>query len=196
MTSTVSRGKILPRVDKKKGSKTQDIKQADPWKDWAPQWRGDVATTAGVHDLQERHAPTIAMAHPDGPARQSIRRRIVDARLWDAMTSPQQRAALQIVAAYEAMSRGLGRVTSDWARVPGSGGASALSDGQSRFLDLYMDWVTACQKKKISHAMIVDVLVFGKSFRTVDRERRQRAGSARRNMMDGLDTYAVQQGWR
>ena len=194
MPTILSRKKTPLKIENKSKNKTRGIKK-DAWADWAPVWRQDAKAAAGVHDWQEAKSPTIEMAHPDPACQHKIRRRFMDARLWGDMTEPQQRAAQRIATSYEAMSAGLGRVTSDWTRVPGSG-QSAMSDGQSRFLDNYMDWATACAREKLSHAMVLDILCFGKSCRTVDTERRQRKGNARENLMAALSLYARLQGWR
>lgn len=184
----------------------------DPWDDWSPQWRVKArresaatgkASGDGVHDKQEKHSPTqAATLSPHDPAVTAARdgnapkprRRIVDARLWEAMTPVQQHAARQVVAAFEGMSRGMGYAGSDWTRV--RGGKSSLSETQTRHIDSYVEWAAACQREKISHAMILDILVFGHSCRAVDRDRRLRAGSARENFIAGLDLYCRLQGWR
>jgi len=176
----------------------------DPWADWRPEWpqtpRGRRKAAApdkpsGVHAWQEKRSPTTPVqlrgAAADGAG---ARRRIVDARLWDAMTGAQQDAALQIAEAFEAMSSGLGYRTSDWQHIPGTaaGGAGAA---HSRLIHGYVEWTKNCHREKISHAMVVDILVFGSSCRQQDRDRRLRGGSARRNLMDGLTLYCLLQGW-
>lgn len=177
----------------------------DSWADWRPEWPATATrrhrqkptatqTPISVHAQQEKIAPTIPVVLRGAPAGGTARRRIVDARLWDAMTDAQQDAALQIAEAFEAMSRGLGYVTSDWQRLPGAGGGNAGAV-HSRLIHGYVEWTKSCHRDKISHAMIVDILAFGVSCRQQDRDRRLRAGSARRNLMDGLTLYCLLQGW-
>lgn len=173
----------------------------DPWADWRPGWtqnkktRENPTKTGDIHAQQEKQNPTEAVrlrgAH-DGDA---ARRRIVDARLWDAMSPAQQDAALQIAEAFETMGRGLGYVTSDWQRIPGASGAGNAGAAHSRLIHGYVEWTKQCHREKISHAMIIDILVFGFSCRQQDRDRRLRSGSARKNLMDGLTLYCLLQGW-
>lgn len=167
---------------------------ADPWADWKPQWTGAKTTP---HDVQEKHSPTKAVAvrvTADRKQEQS-QRRIVDARLWEQMTPPQQDAALEIAAAFEMMGRGLGYVTSNWARIPGCRGPSSATEIHGRMINMYVAWAEACAKRKISHSMVLDVLCYGHSCRAVDRDRRLKNGSARENLMKGLALYCELRGW-
>jgi len=186
-----------------------DAHKPDPWADWAPQWSPQKSTKrsrkkqqkttqkpATVHDQQETHSPTQGVSQKISAERQQVRcqRRIVDARLWDAMTPAQQDAALDIARAFETMGRGLGYAGSDWERIPGGGGHN-IAEAQSRLINFYIDWTKHCHKNRISHALIIDVLVFGFSCRAVDRDRRNRTGTCRQNLMAGLTLYAQLQGW-
>lgn len=181
----------------------------DPWADWQPQWqqprhrkksKADKTTAPEtVHDRQESHSPTEAVNLRVSATRQEIRcqRRIVDARLWEAMTPPQQDAALEIAKAYETIGRGLGYIAADWQRIPGSSSHSGnIAAAHSRLINRYIDWTKACHKEKVSHSMIIDVLAFGFSCRALDRDRRQRSGTSRQNLLDGLSLYCRLQGWR
>lgn len=60
----------------------------------------------------------------------------------------------------------------------------------------YIEWAERCLREKISHAMAVDILAFGHSCRAVDRDRRLRAGTARRNLIEALALYCRLKGWR
>ncbi|MDP2205454.1 MAG: hypothetical protein Q8K65_04040 [Alphaproteobacteria bacterium] len=201
---------MMPSDDKKRsGARSKTLVQGsfgDPWADWRPEWpmleprrnRPKPAAMTGaisVHAQQEKIAPTMPVVLRGAASGSAARRRIVDARLWDAMTGAQQDAALQIAEAFEAMSRGLGYVTSDWQRLPGAAGSSNAGAVHSRLIHGYVEWTKNCHREKISHAMIVDILAFGLSCRQQDRDRRLRAGSARRNLMDGLTLYCLLQGW-
>lgn len=172
----------------------------DPWEDWQPQWQKKRKQPASVHDQQEKHSPTQAAALP-GNGRSAAytsqkaapQRRILDARLWDALTPAQQNAAQQIAHDYEIMSRGLGYSNSDWTRVRGSGNAGAM---HGMAVSSYVEWAQQCLRDKISHAMAIDIIVFGHSCRAVDRDRRVRAGTARQNLVDALTLYCRLKGWR
>ncbi|HCS23948.1 MAG TPA: hypothetical protein DIW20_09385 [Rhodospirillaceae bacterium] len=64
-----------------------------------------------------------------------------------------------------------------------------------RLVHGYIEWTKQCHREKISHAMIIDILVFGASCRQQDLDRRLRRGKARKNLMDGLTLYCLLQGW-
>lgn len=178
----------------------------DPWADWQSQWHHarrpknkKAGKPATVHDRQESHSPTEAVTLRVSATRQEVRchRRIIDARLWESMTPPQQDAAVEIAKAYETMGRGLGYIASDWQRIPGSRSHGGnIADAHSRLINRYIDWTKACHKEKISHSMIIDILAFGFSCRALDRDRRQRSGTSRQNLLDGLTLYCRLQGWR
>ncbi|MBW7911411.1 MAG: hypothetical protein H3C49_09125 [Alphaproteobacteria bacterium] len=184
-----------------------DIGSDDVWRDWRPEWpartrrksppdAGAARLEKTVHARQEMQAPTetVRLRGAAGGA-DVTRRRIVDARLWDAMSPAQQDAALQIAMAFETMGRGLGYVTSDWQRIPGAGGTGNVGAAHARLVHGYIEWTKQCHREKISHAMIIDILVFGASCRQQDLDRRLRRGNARKNLMDGLTLYCLLQGW-
>lgn len=175
----------------------------DPWHDWKPQWTGARPTPqdskgATPHDLQETQAPTepAAMHVHAHKLPQLAQRRIVDARLWEAMTARQQVATLEIAASFEMIGRGMGFATSNWQRIPGCRGVGNVAEAQARMTRFYMDWATACVKRKISHAMVVDVLCYGFSCRHIDRDRRLKNGATRKNLMKGLSLYCELRGWK
>lgn len=171
----------------------------DPWAGWRPEWQAAKkprsASGQSVHMQQEKIAPTQPVPLRGTQGDDHARRRIVDARLWDAMSPAQQDAALQIAEAFETMGRGLGYVASDWQRIPGAGGPGGAGAAHSRLIHGYVEWTKHCHREKISHAMIIDILVFGFSCRQQDRDRRLRSGSSRKNLMDGLTLYCLLQGW-
>lgn len=166
----------------------------DPWSDWKPQWTGKTRTP---QDMQEKHSPTkpVAVRFTAGRQLQQSQRRIVDARLWEAMTPSQQEAALAIAAAFEMMGRGMGYVISNWQRIPGCRSAADVSEVNARLIKFYIEWAEKCAKAKISHAMAVDVLCFGFTCRALDRDRRLKNGRTRENLMRGLALYCELRGW-
>ena len=166
----------------------------DSWSDWKPVWTGKKRTP---QDTQENHSPTmkVAVRLKDEKQMHKSRRRIVDARLWAAMSPAQQDAAIEIASAFEMIGRGMGYVLSNWQRIPGCKGQSNISEAHTRMMNVYMEWAQKCEKKKISHAMTVDVLCFGFSCRMIDRDRRMKNGSTRENLMRGLSLYCNLRGW-
>jgi hypothetical protein len=189
----------LAKAPKDRAAAASDPRMADPWRDWAPAW-SERAAEKTPHDHQEKHSPTENFSLPPEESAQkqeihSNQRRIVDARLWGAMTAIQQIAAMDIAVTVESLSAGLGFAKVDLNHVRGSAGGNA-SEAHGHKIRAYFEWAQKCHHLKISHAMILDILVFGHSCRQADRDRRVRAGSARQNLMDGLDLYCKLQGWR
>lgn len=181
----------------KTGKKTPSAPLApfDPWAGWQP--RAGLGNKT-PHDFQEQHSPTETVELRGHGQRTTDRhqRRLLDARLWDSLTPPQQDAALEIAATYQRFSGSLGYKMMDPHRLPG--GQKSPDDPsvhQTHILSLYFDWAKTCQKQKHSHAMTVDILVFGHSCRQVDKERRQRRGTARQNLVDCLNLYCDLRGW-
>lgn len=192
---------MISVLDKKRGDTdtpkhTSPTDMFDPWADWKPARSLKGAETP--HDFQERHSPTESVNIRITSERHDTRsqRRITDARLWDALSPTQQDAALHIAFAYETMGRGLGFVTSNWQRLPGSPGSHNIAESHARLISVYVDWAQACQKQKIHHSMIIDILVFGQTLAAIDRDRRIRKGTARQNLIDGLTLYCKLQGWQ
>ena len=172
----------------------KDIWPKDIWSDWSPQWSGARITP---HDVQEKHSPTQPVAVHLAPEEKIgvSQRRIVDARLWESMTFMQQDAAREIVAAFEMMGRGMGYVTSNWERIPGCSNPSNVAEAHGCMINLYIAWAEKCAQRKISHAMVADVLCFGFACRMIDHDRRLKNGSTRDNLMRGLSLYCELRGW-
>lgn len=174
-----------------------EMHPTDPWSDWKPVWTKKKKSRVTPQDVQERHSPTEPVSVRLTAARhtQKSHRRIVDSRLWDAMTPMEQDAAAAIAASFEMMGRGMGYVQSNWQRIPGCQGQSNISEAHARMMRFYMTWAQACTRNKISHSMVADVLCFGFSCRMIDRDRRLRTGATRENLMLGLRLYCDLRGW-
>ncbi len=181
--------------------KSKDPHINDPWADWTPRWtekkpapqQRATPPKATPHDFQERYAPTRRASERQA---ESARRRIVDARLWDAMTFSQQDAACAIASAFDMLGKGLGYAASNWERIPGCRGAENVSEAHARMINTYTLWARNCAREKISHAMVLDVLCYGFSCRMIDCDRRLKHGATRENLMKGLTLYCRLQGWR
>lgn len=169
------------------------------WEGWKPDWaRGD----ASPHAQQERHSPTApvpqrhAIVRRDGPRQEGPRRRISDARLWDSLSPAQQDAAHEIALAFESLGRGLGYAATDFERLPQArGGAAGALECMEHLLNAYLEWTKRCKLARISHSMVIDVVVFGFSCRALDRDCGARRGAARKNLAGGLDIYCRMKGW-
>jgi hypothetical protein len=167
----------------------------DPWEGWKPAWDGSAATP---HKLQEHHSPSIpvTLRAPQGRAPERGQRRLVDARLWDAMTPSQQDAAVEITRVFESLSRGIGFSVSDWTKPPSMrGGGANPAEIHARLLNGYVEWTLHCRKAGVSHSMIIDILVFGISCQALDEDRRVRKGRTKANLLKGLGLYCTVKGW-
>jgi hypothetical protein len=156
------------------------------WDGWKPDWQGN------PHAQQEVHSPTLAIILRG--ATDAGRRRIIDLRLWDSLSPPQQDAALEIAHACLLLSRGIGFAQSDWERLPG-GGSFDIGSDMAELSGLYGGWARACRAANVSHGSIVDILVFGQSCGAQDRDRKLRRGSSKRNLQAGLSLYCRLRGW-
>jgi hypothetical protein len=199
---------VEEKPDKNKPLSTPPDSFFDPWTDWKPQWNNTKKTPKKdqkkikkveetPHSLQERHSPTQASLIRLTPERhaQNNQRRIVDARLWEAMTPMQQDAAIEIALGCESMGRGMGFAQTDLQRIPGSRGQNNVGEFHGRLINTYIEWTKLCHRRKVSHAMILDVLVFGIPLAQCDRDRRVRKGSSRKNLLDGLNLYCEIRRW-
>lgn len=170
---------------------------ANDWDGWKPDWQGK-KNEVTPHALQESHSPTEPMSPQRTPQLRNlsdVRRRVTDARLWDAMSGAQQDAAQEIAFAFESMSQGLGFTTVNWERLPGCRGPNNAVECREKLLGDYLGWAKDCHRAGVSHSMIIDVLVFGFSCRALDRDRRVRAGWSRANLLAGLSLYCKMKGW-
>lgn len=169
---------------------------SDPWDDWQPQWQHNQERSS-PHRVQEQHSPTVPVTVRISATREdyACQRRLLDARLWDSLPREAQDAAIEIAFSYEALTKGLGATTSNWARIPGARNPSAVANAYGRLSGAYMDWAHACAKEKLSHSMIIDILCVGISCSALDQDRRVRKGTSRQNLYDGLMLYAQLRGW-
>lgn len=167
----------------------QEPPKTPVWEGWSPDWQGS------PHGLQERHSPTLPhlLRGSSGQA-QPPRRRLLDQRLWDALTPPQQDAALEIARACQLLSRGIGFAQSDWAKTPGNKNNDVAGEF-GRLSGLYTRWYKECARSGVNHGSVIDILIFGQSCRAQDRDRKLRSGSSKRNLQAGLSLYCRLRGW-
>lgn len=170
---------------------TSQAAQHGDWNGWSPDWK-----TPSPHTRQETHSPTERVALRAGAARtvESCARRVADVRLWESLSVPQQDAAREIARGYTLLSSGLGFTLSDWERVPGTRTHNPVT-GQQHAVRDYADWVKYCDLERVSHSLVVDILVFGFSCRALDRDCRAQSGMARANLGKALNLYCRMRGW-
>ena len=171
------------------------------WNEWQPVWtikNKKKQKPITPFDFQEQHSPTKAETARLGNRQHATpRRRKMDARLWNGLSTHQQEAALRIEFTCQLMTRGLGFRTSSphLERVSGGKAPERHSEYHDHLTKFYMEWATACQREGFSHAAGLDILVFGKSCRMVDTARHRRKGWARNNLDDTLNLYCKMKGW-
>lgn len=169
--------------------------QATGWRAWKPVWTGKRHGTP--HDCQENHSPTepVYVQTTQNRKTQRSTRRILDARLWESLSLPQQDAALEIAAAAHLATKGVGFRTSPYSMHRLGPSAGSETERQAALVSFYFSWARECKQARISHACALDILLFGKSCRQVDKERRLRNGSARLNLVEVLKLYCKLRGW-
>lgn len=140
--------------------------------------------TLNIRDLEGGNATARTLSYAV--------RRIVDARLWRALTDVQQQAAVDLAGAFHA---GLGGA-------PASPVAERVDTSLSpkRFEPIgferdYWEWAKAAEAKGISAPAVIDVVCLGKSRREVARSRHKRDAWVKRNLIEGLELYAMIKGW-
>lgn len=115
------------------------------------------------------------------------RYRGADGRLFAQMSVSQLRAAEQISLGFTLRTAGLGFRTQSFTRQP-----TATGNSGARHLELmqgFTGWAMRLPECGLSLSAALDILVFGKSCRAVDKARRKRNGFARTNLMESLALF-------
>ncbi|MBL1146621.1 MAG: hypothetical protein HND56_04735 [Pseudomonadota bacterium] len=179
----------------------------EDWTEWKPDWtipvkekkrrKGQEKRCQTPHDFQEKLSPTLPVRQNLGGGRSTVqhRRRIVDARLWDAMSPFQQNAAMALEQACYLLSRGLGYRISAPHKLNTGKTHFKETDRDAEKIAVYSQWVKKCKEQNCHHSAAMDILAFGKSCREVDRARKCRNGWARGNLFTCLDIYCQIRGW-
>lgn len=156
------------------------------------------ADGAQPSDWQERIEPTeaveVTISRSTRRVREICRRRVVEARLWDAMSGDQQGAAERIAGGFEVITAGLG-ASGMRLGVRGDRSYGDPWEGARGLIEDYWAWAKRTQRQELSVAAALDVLAFGLSCREVDRRRRKRKGWARGNLFEALEVYCDVKGW-
>ncbi|MCF8469070.1 MAG: hypothetical protein K9G33_16870 [Sneathiella sp.] len=97
------------------------------------------------------------------------------------------RASEMIARGFHLRTTGLGMRTQSFSWQPKSTGSA--DDRQLDLMRRFTVWAVAVQRKGLSLAAVLDIIVFEKSCRTVDRERKKRNGFARSQLLESLDLY-------
>lgn len=182
----------------------------DDWQDWKPDWsfksnnkknksknRKTTINSKTPHEFQEQHSPTTTIELKISNKRKTAKyqQRIVDARLWSKMSPSQQDAALAIDRAFGLMCKGIGYKISAPHLPKISHSHKNNAEFESEIINTYFEWVQQCKAKNLSHSASIDIIVYGKTCKETDRNRRVRNGWARKNLLDCLNIYCKINGW-
>jgi len=153
-----------------------------------------LAAISEPEDHQERHSGTEAVMVKIDQTRmqQKCRRRKSDARLMEALSPDQERAADAIGAAFRIIAEGMGAGVARYGEQTdrGIGGTSESADEyRQRLVSRYFEWGRACFPAGISHAAVMDIIAYGHGARYVDRSRHKASGWSMTNLIDGLSLY-------
>lgn len=151
-------------------------------------------------DWQEEHSPTepVRIILPRSRTAQTVRMRSGYATLWKGWTNDQRRACLRIGAAFAVICRGLGTpsqtlpMESDlrwYDSAPSTATHAERSEYEAELVARYFEWGRECQRHRISHAAIMDVIGYDLSCRQVDRNRRTENGTTSAMIDAGLALY-------
>lgn len=144
---------------------------------------------------QERHSPTEAISvrlTRDRLVVQSLRR-VLDARLFDALDDDQLKAAEIINRGFRAITQQVAIRTMKFDRVIAG---ESDSEWQHRSIEAYRRWLASAPRFAFEVDVVLDVIVLGKSLRETDRDRRRPRGFARLHLTRGLDAFCQIVGWK
>jgi hypothetical protein len=159
--------KTAKKRSKKKGSKSRSRRKMDDLP-------VDLAPPLPAANNNDRRAP--------GP----VRRRN-DGRLWESLDDDQIRAAEMIYQGFRLRVPGAAFRTQVFSLLPRQ--ARRASDRGGQLLELYAVWAGACQAEGLCVGAALDIIVFGRTLRAVDRHYGRRNGFARCNLLEALECF-------
>ena len=153
------------------------------------------------HDWQERHSPTeaVEVRIDHRRTKQVCTRRKPDARMFNAMTLAEQKAADRIRAAVLLRIGEVACKVQDPNRLHGRAAEEpecAKVDWERQLLRDYDRWIAAARAQGLSPSDVIQIIVHGQSCAQQDRERRQRNGTAKAHLIQALALFAVMKGWQ
>lgn len=114
-------------------------------------------------------------------------RRKSSTQLFSTLDETDIRAAHMIARGFQLRTTGMGFRTQSFSTMPKS--SHDHENWQFGLMQLFMSWAVAVQREGLSMAAALDILVFGKSCRATDKERKKRNGFAKKNLLACLDMY-------
>ena len=134
-----------------------------------------VGTEAGEHPRIQSNRCCHARRGPTG------------SRFFSMLSDDQMRVCEMIARGFHLRTTGLGMRTQSFSWQPKSTGST--EDRQLDMMRRFTVWAEAVQREGLSLAAVLDIIVFEKSCRTVDRERKKRNGFARSHLLESLELY-------
>ena len=106
---------------------------------------------------------------------------------WKSFSPEQIQAAQNLYYGFQRLYGGSGYRTQDYSFMPKVKSTSQIWG--DRYGDLFLTWVQKVKAERLSLVAILEVLMFGQSCRSVDKQLGRRKGYARKNLAAGLDLY-------
>jgi hypothetical protein len=108
-------------------------------------------------------------------------------RLWESLTEIQINSAQNIYLGFQGRFGELGyRAQNFMWTAKYTGKPEGRLD---RLIEIFSDWASHERGVRFDVISVLDLLVFGKSCRDVDKSLRKRKGFAKENLLSGLETY-------
>ncbi|MEZ0263039.1 MAG: hypothetical protein ACAH80_18685 [Alphaproteobacteria bacterium] len=107
-----------------------------------------------------------------------------DKQLKKALGDDRMKAMCSLRSAYKMIEAGMGMQTFNPFRQPGGGGDV---EAGAKLMDFYWSWAVDVQKARLSHAMCIETVVFGKSLAEVQSENRRGRLAVKENLIACLD---------
>jgi len=108
-------------------------------------------------------------------------------QLWEGFGDTQLTAARHIYLGFQLRYGGVGLRTQSYSVAPRV--KRYGNDHNSELDELFSIWARTAFAENVSVGAVLDILVFGKSCREIDRYYAKRKGFARKNLESGLDMY-------
>lgn len=148
-------------------------------------------------DFQELHSPSvideihIKLKDATRIVRERVRRRGSDARLWGSLDSLQSSAAEQISKGFNLITNGVGVKCQTFEKTYGR----SDPDKQIIAMQAYHEWGRRCSNLGVNVNWILEILVEGRTCSNIDMRFNKRKGTAKLNLLSGLDEYVKQRRW-
>lgn len=153
------------------------------------------AAVRDPYDWQEAHSPTefVEVKISEERTTQMCRRRKLDARLIEGMTTWEQDAANLIYEGHVLLAGASGYKPQSFERKEPA--RETLAERQADVMDAYWAWSIRALREKLQPSAVVLILANGWTCRDVDSFRRKRKGWASENLKECLRLYCRMKGW-